>query len=155
MLLTTHFRLSEFIATDHKEIDNSLPQRLYLNAITTCNMLERVRTHLSNVAGKTVRINLTSGYRCLALNRLVRGAKNSDHLHALAADWNAPDFGTPYQICRELMNHMDELTIGQLIYEHNNWVHTGKTIPFKSANRILTISTDLQTSGIYMGSVSS
>lgn len=147
MQLTTHFSLEEFIATNHRNINNQLPVGLTSNALLTCNMLERVRSYLGLVAGKDVSIYLSSGYRCKQLNDAVGSKDSSDHLKALAADWTAPGFGTPYDICQALAPQVFNLDIAQLIHEFGRWVHTAAG-PFKAGpNRIITISN----SGTQMG----
>lgn len=140
MNLTKNFTLAEFIETQHRNIDNTLPEVLMDNAIQTCEMLERIREYLSDLAGKSVPMIITSGYRCPALNTAVGSSSTSDHVKALAADWKAPAFGSPYQICMALQRGIDSLRIGQLIHEYGSWIHTGLPRPQKLVNRILTIS---------------
>jgi zinc D-Ala-D-Ala carboxypeptidase len=65
---------------------------------------------------------------------------SSDHLRAMAADFKAPAFGTPLEVCRALEPHLDELGIGQLIHEFGTWVHASTRRPDREVNRILTIS---------------
>jgi len=137
--LTPNFSLEEFTATNHRNIDNSLPIDLVANATATCEMLERIRAYLNNIKPGTI-MPLTSGYRCKALNKAVGSGDTSDHLKALAADWSARKFGTPYEVCRVLAPVMDELGIGQLIHEYGAWIHTGVSKPSKLINRIITIS---------------
>lgn len=98
MQLTRNFSLAEFTITQHRNIDNDLPPNLEPNAIETCDMLERIRAWLSHIRGRPVRINISSGYRCFELNSVVGGRPTSDHMTARAADWSAPDFGTPYEV---------------------------------------------------------
>lgn len=148
MKLTPHFSLEEFTATTHRNIDNSLPQGLMSNALKTCNMLERIRTYLSQLKGQDVSIILSSGYRCLQLNRAVGSSDTSDHLQALAGDWTAPTFGTPYEICMALAPQVSNLDIGQLIHEFGRWVHTGERQPAKPVNRIITIDSTGTRAGI-------
>jgi zinc D-Ala-D-Ala carboxypeptidase len=140
MMLTTHFSLEEFVATNHRNINNTLPQGLMSNALKTCNMLERIRAYLSMLKGSDVSITLSSGYRCKALNDAVGSSDTSDHLQALAADWNARSFGTPYEVCMALAPQVSNLDIGQLIHEFGTWIHTGERQPSKPINRIITIN---------------
>jgi zinc D-Ala-D-Ala carboxypeptidase len=132
--LSQHFTLDEFVATQHRNIDNSLPQPLLPNAIAACNMLERIRHALGDLP-----IGLSSGYRCLVLNRAVGSSDTSDHLRAMAADWTCRAYGDPYKICMYLKDHVDVLGIGQLIYEFGTWVHTSTRIPDNPINRVITI----------------
>lgn len=136
--ITPHFTMEEFIATNHRNIDNTLPMSLYGNAMQTCEMMERIRTYLCKVVGRDTPINPSSAYRCPELNRAVGSSDSSDHLKALAMDWNAQGL-TPFEVCRLLEPVVDELGIGQLIHEYGRWVHTGVSRPTKAVNRIITI----------------
>jgi len=140
MQLTPHFSLEEFIATNHRNINNQLPVGLTNNALLTCNMLERIRAYLAMVAGKEIHLFLSSGYRCKQLNDAVGSKDTSDHVKALAADWTAPGFGTPYEVCKALEPQVSNLDIGQLIHEYGRWVHTGAGTPKAGPNRIISIS---------------
>lgn len=135
--MTQHFSLAEFTASARATalgIDNTLPLDLMPNATRTMEMLERIRSTLG------APVLLTSGYRCLELNRAVGGANGSDHVLALAADWTSPMFGSPLDACRLLAPLARMLGIGQLIYEcpkrDRQWVHTSAG---KSPGNILTI----------------
>jgi uncharacterized protein YcbK (DUF882 family) len=140
MNLSPHFTLAEFVATQHRNIDNTLPKDLLPNAISTAEALELIRAELSEIAGRPIPMILTSGYRCRALNLSVGGSERSDHLQALAADWIAPAFGTPHQICKALAPRIDALGIGQLIHEFGRWVHTSTKAPALAKNRVITIN---------------
>jgi hypothetical protein len=86
---------------------------------------------------------VTSGYRSIELNRSLGSKDSSDHVRALAADWEAPAFGSPTVVCRALLPVVEELQIGQLIDEYpdrDGWIHTGVNLPSKALNRILTIT---------------
>jgi len=138
----SHFTLAEFSASDtatRLQIDNTLPDHLVPAAEQTLLMLERIRAQLCELAGRDVPIRISSGYRCLRLNAAVRGSAGSDHLLAAAADWTAPAFGSPYQICCALLPHMDALGIGQMIHEFGTWVHCS-TRRANPVNRTLTIT---------------
>jgi zinc D-Ala-D-Ala carboxypeptidase len=146
MNLTPHFTVAEFVASAKAAelgIDNSLPPELVANARATAEMLERIRSTLSDRAGVTVPLVLSSGYRCPALNLAVGSSSTSDHPRAMAADWAAPTFGKPAQICRVLAPLVSVLGIGQLIYEcpepGRRWVHTSTRLPTKMVNRVITI----------------
>ena len=140
----SHFTLSEFAASDtatRLQIDNRLPEHLVPAAEQTLLMLERIRAQLSDLAGHDVPIRISSGYRCVRLNAAVRGSAGSDHLLAAAADWTAPSFGSPYQICLALQPHLDTLGIGQLIHEFGAWVHTStRTRRANPINRSITVT---------------
>ena len=122
MTLTEHFSLEEFTVSNTGErlgIDNTPESlRIRANLIRTAELMERIRELLG------VAIVITSGYRCPALNKAVGGAANSAHMEGLAADFIAPAFGTPYDVCRALAQNLTEFGIDQLIFEHT-WTHVG------------------------------
>jgi hypothetical protein len=141
MDLSPNFTLAEFLVSDtaaRKGIDNTPSPQIIEKLRVTSQLLERIRAHLSKAAGKDVGIRISSGYRCLILNREVGSSDTSDHCRGLAADWIAPKFGTPFEICQALLPHIDELDIGQMIYEHT-WVHVSARRPDKQINRVLTV----------------
>ncbi|HUD30335.1 MAG TPA: D-Ala-D-Ala carboxypeptidase family metallohydrolase [Novosphingobium sp.] len=85
IMLTPHFRLSELIRTSHKA-DNwpSTPDEI-LKLRYLCHwVLEKVRAHF----GRPVTIN--SGYRSQAVNELVKGVTDSQHMKAEAVDFEVP-----------------------------------------------------------------
>lgn len=142
MNLSPHFTDHEFTASDMAErrgIDNSLPSALLANAEGTARMLESIRTYLSKRAGRDIPVQITSGYRCPALNRAIGSSDASDHTKAMAADIKAPAFGTAFEVATALAPHVSELGIGQLIHEFGSWVHVSTRVPSNPVNRIITI----------------
>ena len=146
--LSEHFTVAEFTASRtalDRGIDNDLPIDLLANARATAAMLERIRSHLSDLKGRTVPIIVTSGYRSQALNDAIGGSPRSDHLQALAADFRAPAFGSPLEVARALEGVTDEMGIGQLINEYPDrggagWVHVSIQLPARVQNRIITVT---------------
>jgi hypothetical protein len=67
-------------------------------------------------------MHISSGYRCLALNRVLRSSDSSAHVRGRAADFDAPEYGPPVDICRSI--YASDIRYDQLIYEHT-WVHIG------------------------------
>ena len=119
MNLTKHFTLDEFTRSttaDRLKIDNSVPADLMPNVQLTAIKLEFVRQAL----GKP--INITSGYRCPALNARVGGVSTSAHTKGLAVDFHS-SYGTPKEICQRLIDA--GVQFDKLIQEHNQWVHIG------------------------------
>lgn len=95
--------------TPNSEIVNNLEQ-----------LVEFILDPLREKYGKPIIVN--SGYRCQALNNLVKGSKTSSHLKGLAADITA---GSPKKnkILFNLIIQMD-LPFDQLIDEKNfRWIH--------------------------------
>ena len=119
MKLSEHFELSEFTRSEtaaNLGIDNTPNLEIIANLTKTASMLlEPARVLLGN---KSIRV--TSGYRCLALNRAIRSLDTSAHVRGMAADFVCPDFGTPLEICRVLEG---KLPYDQLIFEFGSWVH--------------------------------
>lgn len=145
-MLSPHFALSEFVASQDATrygIDNTLPAALLANAMETALMLERIRAIIAARLGREAPILISSGYRCLPLNRREGSADTSDHVQAFAADWSCPAFGTPTEIARFLASQVDALGIGQLINEYpdrQGWCHTSAKMVSKPINRIITIT---------------
>jgi len=145
--MTPHFSLEEFTASDTAArlgIDNRVPDDLRGNALTTLQMMERIRFHID------VPITITSGYRCPALNRAIGSKPGSDHTLAFACDFKAPKAGTPHKIAKDLASVIDVLGIGQLILEFGTWVHVSLARPEKTINRIITIDKDGTRAGIWI-----
>lgn len=143
MNLTTHFTLEEFTFSDvaaRRGLDNTLPPALREEAERTCELLERIRRFLMQVRGVEIPLLVTSGYRSQDVNAAVGGVATSDHVHAMAADFKAPAFGTPYQVAQALAPHVNDLGIGQLIHEFGSWVHVSTRAQERGANQVITIS---------------
>lgn len=141
--LSEHFSYAEFTRSGtalRKGIVNDLPLELMHNAHATAEMLERIRGFLG------VPMAVSSGYRCLALNQAIGSKDTSDHVKALACDFTATGMPT-FQVAQRLAEKMDELRIGQLIYEHT-WIHVGVPIPERLSNRILTVQSWGYTTGV-------
>lgn len=126
--LTPHFTLAELIHSDTADamgIDNSPTPDEIANLHQVAEMLEQVRA----ICGDNP-VTITSGFRSEALNVAVGGVPNSAHRKGLAADFIIPDFGTPTEVCNELLSHMSALGLDQLINEKtggHEWVHVGLT----------------------------
>lgn len=137
MNLSANFLLSEFTASStaaRRGINNELPRALIDQARATCAMLERIRERLG------VPIIITSGYRCLELNKAIGSSATSDHILARAVDFKAPAFGEPFKVAKVLAEDFDRLGLGQLIHEYGQWIHASTRPPAKAVNRIITIS---------------
>jgi zinc D-Ala-D-Ala carboxypeptidase len=153
--LTQHFSADEFTASStatRRDIDNRLPPELESAALETARMLERIRDHLKHLSGRDIQVQITSGYRCLELNRAIGSADSSDHVKAMAADIRAPSFGTPTRVAEALASQVSMLGIGQLINEYpdkNGWVHVSTNPTAKAVNRIITITSAGTVAGIH------
>lgn len=137
MNLTEHFTLEELIASVKGSalgIDNTPSEIIAGNLKLVAEALEEVRAFL------IAPLHVNSGYRCPLLNAAVGGAHNSRHMLGLAADFIAPDFGTPLEICRAIV--ASGIVFDQLIYEHT-WVHLGLPVVGDEPRRqVLTLMPD-------------
>lgn len=118
--LTDHFYLSEVINSDTASrtgIDNSLPMSLMQAVLRTATGMEKVRAALGDKP-----ININSWYRCEKLNNLLGSKPTSQHLKGEAVDFTCPSYGTPTQICKNLLTFKALIRWDQLILEHT-WVH--------------------------------
>lgn len=88
VILSRHFRLSEFCVTS-QDFDNfKISYPIFLNITKLVNVLEVCRQYIEKP------ITITSGYRPELLNDLVGGADNSYHLVGSAVDMVFPDTDT-------------------------------------------------------------
>lgn len=132
--LSPHFRLSEFLVSREAVvhgIDNTPGPVAIANLTRLARELEVCRVVLGGVP-----MSISSGFRCPPLNAMVKGAVDSAHLDGRAADFTAPGFGTPQQICQRLIDtHVD---FDQLIFE-GTWVHFGiAEVGLKPRGQVLT-----------------
>lgn len=124
--LTRNFTLEEFTASDmatRHGIPNAPVGQHHLNIIRLAKVMQRVRDILGDFA-----VNITSGYRSPEVNKLVGGVPDSAHALGLAADFVVPGYGPPKKVAQDILPHMKDLGIDQLIYEDkggSQWVHLG------------------------------
>ena len=119
--LSKHFKLSEFtkskMAKQHDIANN--PDTIHVNnLIDLCkNTLEVIRDYY----GKP--IDISSGYRCLELNALVKGARNSQHVKGEAVDFTIRGLTdeTVFKAVLELKNQ-GKIDFDQIILEPS-WIH--------------------------------
>lgn len=115
-----YFRLYEFVNSSVAKqagIDNSIPSPLVLNFIEDlcANILDPIRLKLGSS------LIISSGYRCVALNRLVRGSVSSYHLDGRAADITAGDFNALVDVVSGLVS--DGIISPTEIIYHNTYIH--------------------------------
>lgn len=118
--LTPHFHLSELTvsgAAERRGIRNEPVGTQLDNLRRLAQCLEVVR---SNLVGHPILIS--SGFRCREVNAIVGGSRTSAHLDGRAADFTCPGFGSPRQVCEQLITN--GVVFDQLIYE-GTWVHLG------------------------------
>lgn len=118
MNLTPHFTLDELTFSEaaiRNGVNNTPTPRVVENLQFLAENLEKVRALL----GTPMRI--TSGYRSEAVNAWVGGSLTSQHRFGLAADFVAPQFGSPYEVAQAIL--ASEIQFDQLIHEYGSWVH--------------------------------
>ena len=123
MKLSTHFSLSEFVTSQtaaRRGIDNTPPPEVIAALHRTALGLEMVRGLILSP------IHITSGYRSPALNKVIGGARNSQHTRGEAADIVAPRFGTPADLVKIIVSH-PEIAFDQCILEFDSWCHISFT----------------------------
>lgn len=130
MMLSRYVSLAEASASDTAArlgIDNA-PDQKALQGLTRLaqDLIDPVAEYY---AKSGCRIQITSMYRCLALNRKVGSKDNSQHI--ASPDWAAVDFKIwkgPYQIpplevCSDIASHRIPVSPDQLIHEFASWSH--------------------------------
>ena len=126
MNLSAHVTLAEFenspTATTHG-INNKMNESQIASAKLLCeNVFEPLRIYLNTP------IKISSGFRCVQLNKMIKGSSTSQHTKGEAMD---------LQIGAKGFNFIkDKLEFDQLIWEFGNdenpsWVH----VSFSSKNR--------------------
>jgi hypothetical protein len=118
MQLSTNFKLNEFTTSQtatRKGIDNTAPAPIIERLRMLANTLEQVRTLLGNHS-----IRISSGYRCIALNRAIGSGDTSAHIQGYAVDFTCPGFGTPKEVANKIAQ--SDIKFDQLIYE-GTWIH--------------------------------
>jgi len=117
--LSANFTLAEFLVSDTAKargIDNTPNPLQQANLYQCALLMEAVRKVLGDRP-----ILISSGFRSVALNAAVGGARKSDHLNGSAIDFCCPAFGTPLEVARAIAKS-DRVIFGQLIHEQT-WVH--------------------------------
>ena len=126
MNLSAHVTLKEFQASGLatlRNINNEMNDSQIASAKLLCeNVFEPLRIYLNTP------IKISSGFRCLQVNKMIGGAKSSQHTKGEAMDIKIGAKGFHFI--------KDKLNFDQLIWEFGNdenpqWVH----VSFSSRNR--------------------
>jgi hypothetical protein len=118
MQLSPNFSLSELVYSETAEIsgiDNTPPPEIVENLKRLAAGLEAVRALLG------APLEISSGFRCAALNQAVGGSSTSQHVQGLAADFACPAFGSPLEVARAIQQ--SGIAFDQCILEYGRWVH--------------------------------
>ena len=116
--LSKYFSLRELIFSkiaEDNDIDNTPTPEILEKLKYTASQLDKVRELL----GKPV--NISSGYRCLQVNRRLGSKDSSQHLKAEAVDFKCELFGSPKKVFDAIK--ASNIQFDQLILEFNSWVH--------------------------------
>jgi zinc D-Ala-D-Ala carboxypeptidase len=142
-MLSDNFTLDEFVFSQTAArlgIDNTPPPPVLANLKRLAQALEVVRSALGGAP-----ILVSSGYRSPALNKAVKGARNSAHVLGLAVDFSAPRFGSVLQTAKAAA--ASGVAFDQIIHEFGRWVHLA--IPAQDqAARAETLT--IQVAGVYV-----
>ena len=117
MKIANHFTIAELTGTNNKELfaQNILYALDHFNElIRLAQFCEKVREILG------VPMRVTSGVRYEALNKIVGGTSNSDHIKLLAVDF-VPVNMTLKKAFDKIRN--SNLDYKQIILEKNSWIH--------------------------------
>jgi zinc D-Ala-D-Ala carboxypeptidase len=118
MQLSQNFSLAQLIYSETAEndgIDNTPPPEIIENLKRLADGLEAVQALLG------APLEISSGYRCPALNEAVGGSSASQHVRGLAADFVCPAFGSPLEVARAVQQ--SGILFDQCILEYGRWVH--------------------------------
>jgi zinc D-Ala-D-Ala carboxypeptidase len=120
MNLSPNFTLEELIFSEtaiRKGIDNTPTKDIVQNLTSLSEVLEQIRSLLGDNP-----LKVSSGYRCLILNKAIGGSKTSAHMDGRAADFTCSNFGTPFDIAVTISG--SDIQFDQVIQE-GTWVHIG------------------------------
>lgn len=117
MKLSPHFTLDEFTRSQTAArwgIDNTPNETVLANLHKTAAFMEEVRRICA------APITISSGYRCMELNRKIGGSITSQHMTGQAVDFTAKGLSLEDTMQRLILSNLD---YDQLILEYNSWIH--------------------------------
>lgn len=132
MKISKNFSLEEITRSDtalRKGIDNTPVSEHIVNL---CALVHHVLQPLRDHYGKPV--NISSGYRCKALNKAVGGVNNSQHMRGQAADIKIQGV-TPTHIADYIASH---LPYDQVII-YPTFVHVSYSIQANRRHRLRSV----------------
>lgn len=119
MQLTPHFSLKELTRSDtakRLDIRNEPNDGQLANLHTLAEGLELVRNKLDSNP-----IRVSSGFRSMDLNRVLKSKDTSYHTYGLAADFTCDAYGDVSDVMKAIAHSSIEFE--QLILEYNSWIH--------------------------------
>lgn len=122
------FSLNEFSYSEKasiNNIDNSIPDE-YINNIT--ELVDTLLDPIREIHKQP--IHISSGYRCEALNTLLKGSKTSAHCFGFAADIVSSDMKGLQDAVNQFVNENTDVKFDQIIWEKPrcgvpSWIHIG------------------------------
>lgn len=131
--LSPHFSTASLVRSSRASamgIDNTPPDDLIGNAQRLVAMAEQARAVLGKAAGREIPMVVTSGFRCLALNRAVGGSGShpgetiSAHCYFRAMDFIPTGMGVAdaFEALRGSELDFDKL-IFEIDHEGDTWIH--------------------------------
>lgn len=133
--LSEHFTLGELTISQEaarRGIDNTPTAEQIGNLRGVCvYILEPLRLAYNRP------VVVSSGFRSSAVNKLIGGAKKSDHMAGMAADFTVPGVST-IDVCQRLM--VLGLPCKQIINEFGQWVHVSLSKDPSKPAELLTAS---------------
>lgn len=122
--LSPHFTIAEMVYTSRRGDNTPSPEILNRLRALCVHYLEPIRNEFGPIC-------VTSGYRCLKLNRAIGGARASAHIYGCGADFFA-GHGASCQRMVEWIIKDSKIRYDQVIDEYSsasNWVHLGMVRP--------------------------
>ncbi|HLU77914.1 MAG TPA: D-Ala-D-Ala carboxypeptidase family metallohydrolase [Burkholderiales bacterium] len=116
--LSQYFTLAQLTRSEtarQRGIDNTPPAALLSNLERLAAGLDAVQALLGHP------LEISSAYRCPALNEAVGGTAHSQHCQGLAADFVCPGYGEPPAVAQAIAT--SALDFDQCILEFGRWVH--------------------------------
>ena len=130
--LSPHFTFEELTKTSkapYKLLNCLLAKQYTENLMILTNYLLEPARAIINTP-----LIITSGYRCLGLNKEISGSNNSQHLNGTAADFVLDSKYLTLENAFTKLKESPFLHYGQLILE-KNWIHLSLGVPFRELNK--------------------
>lgn len=143
--LSEHFSLSEMLQSGvavRFGIDN-LPEDVASANISASDVKKNLRflcrTVLEPLRQRVGRVLITSGYRTEALNKLVKGVANSQHLFGEAADIYVSDAHQCHKYAKIIteLTDFDQLILEPIHSKEKHWLHVSISRRHKNRHQII------------------
>lgn len=117
MRISDHFTVEEMVASEiaHRSGIDNFPEPAEL-----ANLAQLCEEVLEPLRAEVGPIQVTSGFRCLEVNRRIGSKDTSHHVQGRAADIRVHDM-TPLEVCQKILAL--NLPVAQVIHEYGSWCH--------------------------------